>query len=464
MEKPVENTVVSDKQIHNDVMGMIIPVSIEGILQMIASTVIMAMLGRIDVLGVNAMGVGTRVTQLLWAFARGMSIGITVCVARDIGAKKTEHVKGTAVMGMLSLILIVLICSILMGVFAAPIVEIFGGTADMIADSIQYMKIIVIGLPFWTVSLCTAGIMQGQGDAKTPMKITVLYNILNIGFGYVLMFGAFSIEGMGLFGAAYGTVTSQILISLVCLVVLYKKGILTNLMQDVFGDMNRAFGQLFRLYKIGIPSSMESMLWQLGSIAMMAPIISFGEYPFATHQMAMQAESISYMPTMGFSIATTSLVGRCFGAADPELGKRYFSRISKYMMGITVVIIGVMIIFPAQLMAILTDDPQIIALGSVYLRITSCTLIPQNLQGLFSGVLKAAGYTNYPMIIAFVGLWLIRVPGTFLSAYVLPNSTIIYVWIFMSIDLVSRFLLAFYIYRKKKLFGDKNVATVAEGT
>jgi len=432
--KPRE--IVSDSEIRKNVLSMIIPVSIEGILQMISSTVLMAFLGRVDVLAVNAVGIGQRMTQLLWSFVKGMGVGITVCVARDVGAKKTENLKITSIVGMLSLICIVVFFSGLIALFAEPIVRFFGGSEETMVQSIDYMRIICIGLPFWTVMLCNASVLQGFGDAKTPMTVSVIYNIVNIGLGYLLIFGGFGVPAFGLYGAAWATVISQVLMCVLCLGIMLKKQIITNMFRELTKSVSNTVAQLKYLYKISLPSAFENMVWQLGSLAMMKPIISYGDIPYASHQLAMQAESISYMPTMGFGIATTSLVGRCFGAKDLESGHKYFKRIAKYMAIITTTVMVIMVVFRKFLMGILTPSQEIIDLGSIYLIITACTLIPQNLHGVITGALKGAGLTKPPMYISVICLWGIRVVLTYVFTYLVPGTTIHYVWISMSIDIV----------------------------
>ncbi|MBQ7093467.1 MAG: MATE family efflux transporter [Clostridia bacterium] len=453
--KPRE--IVSDSEIRKNVLSMIIPVSIEGILQMISSTVLMAFLGRVDVLAVNAVGIGQRMTQLLWSFVKGMGVGITVCVARDVGAKKTENLKITSIVGMLSLICIVIFFSGLIALFAEPIVRFFGGSEETMVQSIDYMRIICIGLPFWTVMLCNASVLQGFGDAKTPMTVSVIYNIVNIGLGYLLIFGGFGVPAFGLYGAAWATVISQVLMCVLCIGIMLKKQIITNMFHELTKSVSNTVAQLRYLYKISLPSAFENMVWQLGSLAMMKPIISYGDIPYASHQLAMQAESISYMPTMGFGIATTSLVGRCFGAKDLESGHKYFKRIAKYMAIITTTVMVIMVVFRKFLMGILTPSQEIIDLGSIYLIITACTLIPQNLHGVITGALKGAGLTKPPMYISVICLWGIRVVLTYVFTYLVPGSTIHYVWIAMSIDIVSRFLMSSTYFRKKKIFKNETL-------
>lgn len=444
--------IMSDSEIRKNVLSMIIPVSVEGILQMISSTVIMAMLGQVDVLAVNAVGVGTRMTQLLWSFVKGMGVGITVCVARDVGAKKTDRLKLTSIVGMLSLIVIVIFFSGLIVLFAEPIVRFFGGSAEMMAQSVDYMRIICIGLPFWTVMLCNASVLQGFGDAKTPMVVSVIYNVVNIALGYFMIFGGCGLPAMGIHGAAWSTVLSQIAMCVLCLGILIKKDIITGMFKELASSWKKTSEQLKYLYKIGVPSAFENMVWQLGSIAMMKPIISYGDIPYASHLLAMQAESISYMPTMGFGIATTSLVGRCFGAEDYDSGYKYFKKIEKYMLSITITVMFIMVVFRRFLMGILTPSPEIIDLGSVYLVITAFTLIPQNLHGVITGALKGAGLTKPPMYIAVACLWGIRVTLTYVFTYLVTGSTIQYVWIAMAIDILTRFVMSSTYFRKKKIF------------
>lgn len=449
---------IDEKQIRQNVLSMIIPVTIEGILQMVSSTVIMAMLGRIDPLAVNAVGIGTRMTQLLWSFVRGMGVGITVCVARAVGAQKTENVKLISLVGTGSLVVLVGFFSALLAIFAPEIVGFFGATETMLDSSIKYMQIICIGLPFWSVMLSTAGVLQGFGDARTPMIVSVVYNVVNIAAGWVLMFGKFGFPQMGIVGAAISVVFAQIVMCFICLYILYRKGILRNVITELTENISNTWAQLKHLYSVGVPSAFENMVWQLGSIAMLKPVISFGEVPYATHQLAMQAESISFMPTMGFGIAATSLVGRSFGANDMASAKMYFKKIFKYMAIVSGCTMFILLFLPKMLMGILTPSPEIINLGAIYLVITGCTLIPQNLHGVYCGALRGAGHTKPPMYFAMICLWGIRVPLTYIFAYLVKDTTIVWVWFAMSTDILTRFILSSTYFRRAKIFKTRQIA------
>jgi Na+-driven multidrug efflux pump len=102
-------------------------------------------------------------------------------------------------------------------------------------------------------------------------------------------------------------------------------------------------------------------------------------------------------------------------------------------------------------MGVLTDNPEVISIGAIYLIVMGIVQIPQNVASLLNGALRGAGYPKAPMINAGIGLWIIRIPLILLVTYVL-KSDIIWIWVIMGIDLVSRFFLALIGYKNRDIF------------
>ncbi len=154
------------------------------------------------------------------------------------------------------------------------------------------------GLPFLTIILIVAGILQGTGNAKTPMRIAFIMNLLNLGFSYALIFGHFGFKPMGLKGAAISTVLAQIIASLLGLWVLFSQGGILS-----YSTGKNSFKldkeEVVSIYKVGLPSSFESIFWQIAAIIITKIILSHGEVALAAYQLGLQAESISYMPAAG---------------------------------------------------------------------------------------------------------------------------------------------------------------------
>ncbi len=440
-------------KLRKNIFSMIIPISLEGLLQMVASTIIMAMIGRIDVVAINAYGITTRIVQLVWAVIRGLGVGVTVCVASDTGARRLDRIKMTSICGMFSLVFLGIIASIILAIFAPVILPFFGGDPNMASLSVSAIRLSVIGLPFYCVMLITASILQGQGNAKIPMFVTWIYNILAAFLGYVLIFGRLGAPAMGLQGAMLAILISQVAMCFLSLFTLYYYGPFRGgkLIKELKEYKAQIPYTIKRIFRLGTPTAIENLLWQLGSIAMMRPIMSFGDYAYAAHQLGLQAEAISYMPTQGFGIATTALISRSLGAENMDLAKAYFSKIKKYITIVTLCQGIILVVFRYPLMGLLTDDAALIELGTYYLIWAAVALFGQNFNGVLSGALRGVGQTQMPMVVSVIGLWCVRVPFSYLAAYVLPGSTVIYVWIGMTIDHWVRVSLSSYYLRKKKL-------------
>lgn len=438
------------KQINHRIFKMILPMTIDNTLQMIAGLISMGMVGRISVLAVSAIGIGTRITQIIWALFKGVTTGATVFIAQYYGAGDYKKLKNVARQTLLSGILLVIILMLIVHSGAGYILQVFNPDKELLYNATQYLKIVSFGLPFLAIMLIVGGILQGMGNATTPMIITIIMNIVNIVISYILIFGKLGFPSMGIAGAALATVISQIVAAVIGLYVLFNRnGILHSYFNRQMFDFDSK--QTAAIYRIGLPSSCESIFWQIASIVLMRAILTYGETAFAAHQLGMQAESISYTPAMGFGVAATAFIGQALGARDKKLAKIYLKQIIKGALIITSLAVIMLLCFPKLLMSGLTNNKDVIRLGSIYLMLMGLVEIPQNIAGVLGGAMRGAGYTKVPMLIAGIGLWGIRVPLTLIVAYCLKYS-IVAIWTVMCIDLFCRFLISILLYKKKNIY------------
>lgn len=438
------------KEINNKILTMILPITIENVLQTAAGIVSMAMVGRIDVLAVNVLGISMRITQLVWALFKGIATGATVFVAQYYGAGEHKKMLTVIHQALLSTIAAVIALTVLIYVKAPALLSIFDPEPELLQQSVIYLRLVSLGLPFLAVMLVIGGVLQGMGNARTPMLITMTMNIVNIIVGYVLIFGKLGFSPMGIRGAAIATVTSQLIaVSLGLYVLFNRDGIMRSYFNKGFFTVDGR--QIKDIYRVGLPSSMESVFWQLAAIIITRAILTFGETAFAAHQLGLQAESISYMPAAGFAVAATAFIGQALGAKDKELAKVYFKQILKGAMAITAVSASILIFLPGPIMSILTNNKEIVALSSIYLILMGVVQVPQNATGVIYGAMRAAGYTRVPMIVAGIGLWAIRVPLVWIAAYEMKLS-IVAIWSVFCIDLVFRFIVALIMYKRKNIY------------
>jgi putative MATE family efflux protein len=392
-----------------------------------------------------------RITQIIWALFKGITTGATVFVAQYYGSGDIPSVKNVIKQTLLSGISVVIILQLLIYTQAERLLMIFDPKPELLSLATLYLRTVSFGLPFVAIMLIIGGAMQGMGNARVPMFITMIMNIVNLLVGYTVIFGRFGFSAMGVRGAAVATVVSQMTAAFLGLSIIFSKNGILKFNKSLLTFDKK---QIINVYKVGLPTSMESIFWQMAAIILTRAILTFGETAFAAHQLGLQAESISYMPAAGFGVVATALIGQALGAKDKDLARLYLRQIIKGSLAITSVSTIILIGFPKIMMSLLTNNEEIINLSAVYLILMGIVQLPQNATGVLAGAMRGAGYTKVPMMIAGTGLWGIRVPFALLLTYVFKQS-IIAIWTVMCIDLVFRFIFCFFYYKSKSIYDNK---------
>ncbi|WP_392486776.1 MATE family efflux transporter [Haloimpatiens sp. FM7315] len=447
---------IEKKQIRRRILNLILPITLENILEMSVGLFSMAMVGRLGEVAISSIGIGARVANIVWAIFKGITIGAGVFVAQAYGAKKMNKLKKVTQQTIISsLILVTIIQQFIFWNARAILKTLFKPEEVLLNNATQYLKIVSFGLPFLAIMLISIAVLQSMGDAKTPLFMALIMNVFNISLGFIFIFGKFGFPKLGLKGAALATVCTQFIGACIAFYIFFRKnGILNSLFKKEFFKLD--LNEVKSIYKVGLPSSMESLFWQLSAIILTRIMLKYGNTVFAAYQLGLQAESISFMPAAAFGVASTTFIGQCIGARDEKLGRKYLGEIMKGSMIISVFTTILLVFLPHGMLRMLTDKENIIVLGVKYLIIMGIVQIPQNASGVLNGALRGAGYTKVPMIVSGIGLWCIRIPASLICAYVL-NIDIVFVWVAMGIDLAIRFLISLTIYKSKNIYSTETI-------
>ncbi len=471
---------IDHKIIRRDIWQLIIPIILEGILSMLANVISMAMLGRLDQYGasmvqaVSARGIAAQIANIMFFLFRGVSVGGTILISQALGREDEQRISRLAKALLTSLVVAASIGTVIVFLFAEPILRVvYSPEPEVLRLATANLKIVGAAFPAMAVMSSVTGIFQGRGNTRTPLALTALYNMINIALGFPLILGIpFGIVG-GVVGNGIALASAQYVTAAVGLYLLYRKGGAarqensflshghahetdarmpqTHADKAAVGEKGKGAALAKSIWAKGLPSSFESLFWQLAAIILSRVLLSYGDTAYSANQMGLQAESLVYMPMMGFGIATTTLTGKLLGAGKKELGHHYFNEIRK--MGLVMMGLGslVLILFPGPIMRLLTPNQEVIELGSQYLRIMGAIQIPQNMVAIYHGALKGAGITLRPMVNSFVGLWLVRVPLS-LAVWLLTDWPVTAVWLCVAVDQTVTFALSVLAYRKYDVF------------
>lgn len=439
MSNTHELSPLEKKGIRKEILALIVPIIIEGIFGYMAGIVTSALVGHLSALAVSSQGVVFRITDLLAVFWGSIRIGAMVYFVKLYGeGKYTEIIQAFKNICAVTLG-IGFVCIFVLVLFPMPILGFFTEDVEILTAARTYMNIVVIGIPFFIMMKMNASVLYSVGDTKTPMYIQILVNVVNIVFGYIFIF----VLNMDLVGAGIATVTSQVAGGATGLYMISRKPCFKKLGETTWRLKDKESIKV--TYFKAVPIALESGFWQMSAIVMTKVILVYGRDAYAGYALASSAETLTELPVIGFTVAATTLAGKALGEKNGPLFREYY----RQQMWMNSIISGIgsacMILLPGVFMSIVTDDPNLKQIGTVYLITMGLILIPQNVQRTQKGMLYGLGNTKVPMYISGFGIWIVRVPLACLAAWVL-HWPVASIWIIIAADQVIRYLLMhFYI-------------------
>jgi len=442
---------------------IILTMSLPAIAEMALNT----MLGVSDTIMISLMigkealasvGFANQIVFTLIFIFSAFNTGAVALISRSYGEKNFTKLKETAEQNVTLNLAIGLVILCLSVIFNRSIFRIFDTSPEIYLDTLRYFNIILVGFIPMFLSFSFASILRGSGDTLTPMIITGIANLLNIAGNYVLIKGIGPFPQMGISGAAWATSGSRILALLIYIYVLYFRKSAIKLRFEVFFKKEI----MKPLWKISLPGGVEQALMQLSFLAMAVIVSQLDTVSEAAFRILIQIESLSFMPAVGLSIATATLVGKSLGEKDvskaSEIG---------FLSGLTgllwAVFIGlIFIFFPAGILSLFSRERSIIITGIPVMLFMGLNQLGLNLNIVISGALRGAGDTKRVMYISVARLWILFIPLSYLFVIKLQTGLggIWYAEIISFAVFGSQLLLRF----KNRKWADTDQEIIQDGT
>lgn len=412
-----QQAVIEGRSDFKIIMRLAWPAVLERIFQTMTQIIDLVMVGRLGAAAITAVGLSMLPLEYSIHLFQALSVGTTALVARFTGAG--EGHKGGVVLRQ-SLIMsmgVMLIIGVVFYIFAPQIIVLMGAEVDVIEMGINYLRILVPGFVFMLFRMVVNSALRGVGDTKTPMVANVIVNICNAIGNYILIFGKLGLPAMGVNGAAISTSIARFVGALLLLILFARRH--PALWAETIKSLRPDWKVMKRIGRVGLPASAEQLMQRLAQVFYLRIVASLGTVAFAAHQIALRAESISYMPGFGFAIAATALVGQNLGANRPRQAKK--SGLAAWKVSATVMgVMGiVMFIFSRQFIMIFSPDPDIIELGSICLKIIAFAQIPMATGFVLAWGLRGAGDTRPVFFSTALATWIGRLAGAYFFVIVL---------------------------------------------
>jgi putative MATE family efflux protein len=383
-----------------------------------------AMVGGLGAYATAAVSISGPVFMLIGGVSMSLGVGITALLARAVGAGDTERAKSLIRHSILLILCVGFPISIITAIFSRLIPLWMHAGPDVIDYAAQYNIITSLGRPFAIALMVTGSVFRGCGDTRTPMKINLIMNIINVVGNYllinpthqVMLLGfSWTIPGLGwqVAGAAAATSLSQIAAGLTAIILLYRKPWPFRIGLKESYRIDPAL--LKPVVRISAPAMLERFALSLAAVVLNAAIASMGTVVLAANILYQTAESISFMPGFAFMTAITTIVGQCLGAKDHKLAERYIG-ITCGVSALLLSFLGAMIyIFARQILSFFTPDEQVISIAASCLHIVAFMQPFQVVTWVLNGSLAGAGDTKVSFLITIACNWTFRTVAAYIA-------------------------------------------------
>lgn len=392
---------------------------------------------------ISAVGIVNSIIYLLIFVFSSFNTGAVALISRSYGEKDMNKAKAYAgnnlSLNMLIGIATALMAFLLRDLFFMP----YDITEAVKANAASYYNIVTFGMLFQFGSFAFASISRGVENTKTPMYITGFVNIINIIFNYLLIKGVWIFPEMGIEGAALATTIARILAFIIYCYVFFGN---RHKLKITLPSLKFKRELLAPLWKISYPGAIEQFLMQ-GAFLVMGVIITILDTSSeALFRILISIESTSFMPAVGISIATATLVGKSIGEKDIEKAADtgYIATGMGVIWGVFAGLI--FFLFPEFILRLYTDEATVLVAGTKVFNIMAINQLFLTAYIVMSGALRGAGDTAAVMRITSLRLWVIFTPLSYIFIkYVgLGVSSVWYAEILSFLIFLSFLLLRFH--------------------
>lgn len=374
-----------------------LPLMLSGILQLLFNAVDIIVVGRFT--GSQALAAVGSTTALINIFTNlfiGISLGANVLAARFYASGKEKEMSET-VHTSITLALISGLVMALAGVFLARFaLNLMGTPNDVIDQSVLYMRIYFLGMPFFMLYNYGAAILRAVGDTKRPLFFLVISGMTNAVLNLVLVI----VFHMGVAGVAIGTIVSQLISSILVLRCLYTSNTSYRLYFSKLGIKTQYLKQIFQ---VGIPAGIQSTVINLSNALLQSSVNSFGSVAMAGYTAANNIFGFLYM-------SVNAVTQSCMSFTSQNYGVKKLKRMDRVLLDCMILSVGVTLtlgcgayFFGPELLKIYTSDADVIRCGVEVLAFTTVPYFCCGIMDLLPGALRGMGYSGVPMILSIIG-------------------------------------------------------------
>jgi multidrug resistance protein, MATE family len=382
------------------------PVAFVQVGMMAMGVVDIVMVGHLSGTALAAVALGNIYFFSAIVFGMGVVLGLDPIIAQAVGAGDDLGVSRGLQRGLLLAVALTIPATALM-LPAEIVLRWLGQPADVVSIAALFDWISIPGIFPFLAFLVLRQTLQAQHRMKPIVFTIIIANLLNAALDWVLIFGHLGFPASGVAGSAWATAVSRWVMALLMLGAGWSglRKYLLPLQPRIFDLV-----PIRRMLLLGAPIGVQFQI-EYGAFALIGLLMGWlGTEQLASHQVALNLSSLTFMVPVGVGAAAAVLVGNAIGRHDPESARRYAGAALACGLAFMILSAITFIAIPAQLAAVYSTEARVLALAASLIPIAGIFQIFDGLQVVAGGILRGAGDTRMPMLINVLAFWVVMMP------------------------------------------------------
>ena len=391
------------------------PLILTQLAQMATMTTDVILLGRLSQTALAAAAIGNTVFYFAWLIGGGPASAVSPMIAHILGARESDKagVRGSLRMGLWAIAITSAPMMLIMWQ-ARPILLALGQDPVLAAQAGQFVSMLSFGLPFALGFLVLRNFANALGRPHAAMWVMAATIAWNAVLGWALIFGHFGAPRLGIVGSGLATASSAAFSFLAMLALIQINPALRK--YRLFRRFTRPVrARLAEVFRLGMPIGMTMIFEAMMFNAMTLLMGRFGTVSLASHQIAMNVASITFMVPLGIGMASTVRVGLAMGAGDTRRARRAGLAAMGLSVGFMAPCGLAMVLFGSQIAGLYlggrgAEDAAVIAMAGLFMKAAAAFQVFDALQVVGAQSLRGLKDARMPMILAGASYWLVGIP------------------------------------------------------
>lgn len=396
------------------------PTMLEQLMQTAVQYIDTAMVGALGTHATAAVGATTTIGWLVNSSISALGVGFLTFIAQAYGAgEKEKAARITSQAALTTIVVGVLTTAVTLAL--SPFVPSWMQLDESLRPlASQYFFVLYLPMLPRTASIIFGTALRAAGDTKTPMRVGLWINLINVVLNFLLIYATRTVNvlglsftmpgaGWGVTGAAAASAIAYTVGGLWITLAFWRHPVISPK-----GVSLRPDPQVLKpCLKVALPNMLQRFGTSLGYVAFAAMINSIGEVATAAHTIANTVESAFYIPGYGMQTASATLAGNALGAKDKPRMQSLTRMILLLEVSMMIVTGGLLFLFAPNMMRLFSDNAAVVALGALVLRMVAVSEPFYGVSIIIEGIMMGVGRTVTPFLFNILGMWGVRIAGTF---------------------------------------------------